>query len=190
MRALSKIIIIIIIITYPQGKWKKARSKQSTFYPKQRKGKNSPIGDVRDRRRERNSRVYVLSRVCTNRVSLYYRKRGSASYIVRQWLLWEVERERDACDVIDITLKSRVIMHMITSTVRRPNASTRSEPVERSNFDGACKNKELGAWALDWAAGSSDWWTTMGKWKLCVRWSDCRGSPSSISLACFKQLEE
>ena len=48
------------------------------------------------------------------------------------------ERERDACDVIDITLKSRVIMHMITSTVRRPNASTRSEPVnvERSNFEG------------------------------------------------------
>ena len=30
----------------------------------------------------------------------------------------------------DITLKSRVIMHMITSTARRPNASTRSEPVE------------------------------------------------------------
>ena len=36
----------------------------------------------------------------------------------------------------DITLKSRVIMHMvfrylgmITSTARRPNASTRSEPV-------------------------------------------------------------
>ena len=39
----------------------------------------------------------------------------------------ERERERDACDVIDITLKSRVIMHMITSTARRPNASTRSE---------------------------------------------------------------
>ena len=39
-------------------------------------------------------------------LSLYYRKRGSASYIVRQWLLWEGERERereregDACDVI------------------------------------------------------------------------------------------
>ena len=34
----------------------------------------------------------------------------------------ERERERDDCDVIDITLKSRVIMHMITSTARRPNA--------------------------------------------------------------------
>ena len=50
------------------------------------------------------------------------------------------ERERDACDVIDITLKSRVIMHMITSTARWPYAyayaSTRSEPapaVECSN---------------------------------------------------------
>ena len=50
-----------------------------------------------------------------------YRKRGSASYIVREWLLWVVEsererereRERDACDVIDITLKSQVIMHNI-----------------------------------------------------------------------------
>ena len=44
----------------------------------------------------------------------------------------------------DITLKSRVIMHMITSTARRPNASTRSEPVECLS---ACKDvdKELGA---------------------------------------------
>ena len=62
----------------------------------------------------------------------HYRKRGSASYIVREWLLWVVERERDACDVIDITLKSRVIMHMITSTARWPYAyayaSMRSEP--------------------------------------------------------------
>ena len=31
---------------------------------------------------------------------------------------------------------------------------------------------------------------TMGKWKLCVRWSACCGSPSSISLACFKQEEQ
>ena len=37
-------------------------------------------------------------------------------------------------------------MHMITSMARRPNASTRSEPVESS---GACKDKELGAWALE-----------------------------------------
>ena len=57
----------------------------------------------------------------------------------------ERERERDACDVIDITLKSRVIMHMITSTARRPNASTRSdsEPVERSNFEVHVKTRSL-----------------------------------------------
>ena len=35
------------------------------------------------------------------------------------------ERERNACDVIDITLKLRVIMGMITSTACRPYASTR-----------------------------------------------------------------
>ena len=59
----------------------------------------------------------------------------------------ERERERDACDVIDIMLKSRMIMHMITSTARRPNASMHSdsEPVERSNFEVHVKDKELGA---------------------------------------------
>ena len=37
------------------------------------------------------------------------------------------ERERETpVTSIDITLKSRVIMHMITSTARRPNASTRN----------------------------------------------------------------
>ena len=49
----------------------------------------------------------------------HYRKRGSASYIVREWLSWVVERETPVTS-IDITLKSRVIMHMITSTSRRP----------------------------------------------------------------------
>ena len=43
---------------------------------------------------------------------------------------------------IDITLKLRVIMHMITSTARRPYGLTCSEPVECSS---ACKDKELGA---------------------------------------------
>ena len=48
----------------------------------------------------------------------------------------ERERERDACDVIDITLKSRVIMHMITSTARRRVLSL-------SGARSACKDKEL-----------------------------------------------
>ena len=43
----------------------------------------------------------------------------------------------------DVTLKSRVIMHMITSTARGPNASTRSEPVECS-----CTSIRQGAWCL------------------------------------------
>ena len=39
----------------------------------------------------------------------------------------EREREREMpVTSFDITLKSRVIMHMITSTARRPYASTRS----------------------------------------------------------------
>ena len=83
---------------------------------------------------------------------LNYRKHRSASYIVREWLLWVVvererERERETpVTSIDITLKSRVIMHTITSKARRPYALTRSEPVECSS---ACKDKELGAWALE-----------------------------------------
>ena len=52
------------------------------------------------------------------------------------------EREREtSVTSFDITLKSRVIMHMITSTARRPNASTRSEPVE-------CSGIRQGAWCL------------------------------------------
>ena len=54
----------------------------------------------------------------------------------------ERERERETpVTSFDITLKSRVIMHMITSTARRPNVSTRSEPVE-------CSCIRQGAWCL------------------------------------------
>ena len=53
----------------------------------------------------------------------------------------ERERERETpVTSFDITLKSRVIMHMITSTARRPNASTRSEPVASVH----ALDKELG----------------------------------------------
>ena len=120
------------------------------------------------------------------------RKRGSASYIVRQWLLWEVERERER----------RLWHHWYHAQIVSDHAYDYLNGAWTQRVDAfwlwacralelrsACKDKELGAWALDWAAGLSDWWTTMGKWKLCVRWSDCCGSPSSISLACFKQEE-
>ena len=54
----------------------------------------------------------------------------------------ERERERETpVTSFDITLKSRVIMHVITSTARRLNASTRSEPVE-------CLCIRQGAWCL------------------------------------------
>ena len=43
----------------------------SDFVPRPVRLTCFPIGDVRDRRRERYNRVYVLSRVRTNRVSLY-----------------------------------------------------------------------------------------------------------------------
>ena len=45
----------------------------------------------------------------------------------------ESERERETPGTsIDITLKSRVIMHVITSAARRPYPSMRSEPIECS----------------------------------------------------------
>ena len=121
-----------------------------------------------------------------NELRTYYRKRGSASYIVHEWLLWVVvvverererEWERDApVTSIDITLISRVIMHMITSTARPPycDAFWACRVLE-------CMQKQ-GAWRLSArAAGSSDWWMAIGKGKLCVRWSACRGLPNSIS---------
>ena len=52
-------------------------------------------------------------------------------------------------------LKLQVIMHMITSTARRPYASTRSEPVQCAS---ACKDKELGAWVLEQQGRVIDEW--------------------------------
>ena len=59
------------VITYPQGKWKKVRSKQSTFYPKQRKGIKGRLAISVIDGENGNNRMYVLSRVRTNRFSLY-----------------------------------------------------------------------------------------------------------------------
>ena len=58
----------------------------------------------------------------------------------------ERERERDACDVIDITLKSRVIMHMITSTARGP--SRRRVLSLSSARTSTCMLCRQGAWRL------------------------------------------
>ena len=82
---------------------------------------------------------------------LYYRKRGSASYIVRQWLLWEVERERErerrlwrhwyhaeiasdhAYDHLDGALTQRVDAFWLWL----------SEPVELLNFEMHVKTRSL-----------------------------------------------
>ena len=57
------------VITYPQGKWKMHVLNKVRFIWK--KEQRCPIGNVRDRRGERNNWVYALSRVRTNRVSMY-----------------------------------------------------------------------------------------------------------------------
>ena len=94
----------------------------------------------------------------------------------------ERERERDACDVIDITLKSRVIMHMITSTARRPSTRSDSEPVERSNFEvHACKDKELGAWEQQGRVIDEGRWGS-GSFAFAGQ-----TAVDHISLACFKE---
>ena len=79
---------------------------------------------------------------------------------------------------------------MITSTARRTNASTRSEPVERSNFEVHVKTKSL---ALERSIEQQGRVIDEGRWgsgSFAFRLSDYRGSPSSISLACFKQEEQ
>ena len=53
----------------------------------------------------------------------------------------------------------------------------RADPARRrvlslSSARSACKDNKLGAWALDRAARSSDWWMTMGKWKLQAAFVD------------------
>ena len=94
-----------------------------------------------------------------------YRKRGSASYIVRQWLLWEGERERER--------ERRLWRHWYHTEIASDHAYDYLDGALTQRVDAfwlwacralelrsACKDKELGAWALDWAAGSSDGWMT------------------------------
>ena len=74
-------------------------------------------------------------------------------------LVSSTERERDACDVIDITLKSRVITHIITSTAHRPYASTNSVFLSLSSDRIACKTR---TWRLSVRSSSRVEWLT--KW--------------------------
>ena len=91
------------------------------------------------------------SRVTLVRIkSNNYRKRGSASYIVRQWLLWEGERERERERRLWRSLISRwnrewscIWLPRRRADPTRRRVLTRSEPVERSNFEVHVKTKSL-----------------------------------------------
>ena len=82
----------------------------------------------------------------------YYRKRGSASYIVRQWLLWEGERERET-PVTSLISRWNLEWSCIwlprrrVDPTRRPVLSLSMSSARTSKGWSACKNKELGAWA-------------------------------------------
>ena len=92
----------------------------------------------------------------------------------------ERERERDACDVI------------------RYHAEIASDHAY-DYLDGASTQRVDAFWAcrvfmhltrnLVFERSSSRQWSSDRKCKLSVRWWACRGSPSTISLACFKQEE-
>ena len=96
------------------------------------------------------------------RYAAYYRKRGSGSYIVREWLLWVVERERererDACDVIRYHAEiasDHAYDYLDGASRTRRRESTRK-----------LKDKKLGAWALE-QQGRDEWrWVAEGK--LCI----------------------
>ena len=119
---------------------------------------------------------------------VYYRKRGSASYIVREWLLWEGERERER------ERERRLWRHSISRWNREWSCiwlpRRRVDPTRRrvlSLSSVHALDKELGVWALEQQAMVEWFMNDDRKWKLCVRWWACRGSRSTISLACFKQ---
>ena len=72
-------------------------------------------------------------------------------------------------------------MHMITSTARRPNASTRSEPSLSSARVHVKTRIDLGRWRLSArAARLSDWWRRSGRGSFAFA-----GQPAVYHLAAF-----
>ena len=120
---------------------------------------------------------FVLLAVASQRVK--YRKRRSASYIVREWLLWRLWRQ-------SISRWNRE-WSCIWLLQRRVDPTRRR--VLTLSPSGARVHVQKWSLALERWSKRVEWdgWMTMGNWKLCVRWSAYRGSPSSIALACFKQ---
>ena len=90
----------------------------------------------------------------------YYRKRGSASYIVREWLLWEGERERerDACDVN--WYHAEIASDHALWLPRRRVDPTRRRVLSLSSVH--VLDKELGVRALEQQAMVEWWWMTKG----------------------------
>ena len=73
----------------------------------------------------------VENRPVVYRYSWYYRKRGSASYIVREWLLWVVERETPVTSSISRWNREWSCIWLPRRRIDlRQYASTRCEPVE------------------------------------------------------------
>ena len=92
---------------------------------------------------------------------IYYRKRGSASYIVRQWLLWEGERERETPVTSSISRWNREWSCIWLS--RRRADPTRRRVLWLCLSLGACRvlecmDKEVGAWALEQQGRAIDEW--------------------------------
>ena len=101
-------------------------------------------------------------------IPIYYRKRGSASYIVRQWLLWEGERERerDACDVIwyHAEIASDHAYDYLDGASTQRVEFWACRVLECMSTRSA---RRQGAWRLSArAAGSIVCWMTMGKCKV------------------------
>ena len=106
---------------------------------------------------------------------------GSAEALpkfLREWLLWVLERERETPVTSLITRWNREWSCIWLP--RRRVDPTRRHVLSLSSARSACKDKELGAWALKRAAESSDWWMKMGKWKLCDRWSAAVDHPAAF----------
>ena len=75
----------------------------------------------------------------------YYRKRRSASYIVREWLLWVVERERERETPVTSLISRWNREWSCIWLPRRRVDPTRRRVLSLSSARSACKDKELGA---------------------------------------------
>ena len=111
------------------------------------------------------SPTQILKQTCN------YRKRGSASYCASVTFVRGRERER------------RLWRHRYHAEIASDHAYDYLDGAQTQRVD-AFSEPSLhgqGAWRLSvGAAGSSDWWMTMGKWKLCVRWSAAVDHPAAF----------